>query len=343
MDAYCCTSLDFSLGYVGGRAICRLGTLCEESEFERTAMSLPYFSRFFFHSSKKNFSQETKKEETDEKKILTLVLAVTTATMLAGCGNTVKKDDSGEVVIEETDAAGDETAAGADTPEETSAAETEKEETDATDTVKEEAESAEPEKEPEPADWLEAHGITVTPQGDCTVQFYGYQDDASNPSGDFPAKVNAVISETTEGVDKGFKKVSMRFTIDKSDCTGTGCKWWNSAFDRYTGTSFEFDSSTTYTNPGDHVTKEGFVTIQNGDASYDVSITFDYEAQDLIIYSTITVTCPADYDGTVFQIGYASPELEEQNQQIDYAARLYTIDELPFYGDGYLYFTNSNE
>lgn len=46
MDAYCCTSLDFSLGYVGGGAICRRGTLCEESEFERTAMSLAW-SQFF--------------------------------------------------------------------------------------------------------------------------------------------------------------------------------------------------------------------------------------------------------------------------------------------------------
>lgn len=338
MDAYCYTSLDFSLGYVGGGAICRRGTLCEESEFERTAMSLPYFSRFFFHAS-----QETKRRKKMKKKILTLVLAVTTVTMLAGCGNTVKKDDSGEVVIEETAGAGDATAAETDASEETSAAETEKEETDAADTDKEEAESAEPEEEPEPADWLEAHGITVTPQGDCTVQFYGYQDDASNPSGDFPAKVNAVISETTEGVDEGFKKVSMRFTIDVSDNTGNGYQYWSSAFDRYTGTSFEFDSSMTHVNPGDHVTKEGFVTIQNGDTSYDVSITFDSENQYPISYKTITVTCPVDYDGTVFQIGYASPELIEQNQQIDFAARLYTIDELPAYGDGYLYFTNSNE
>lgn len=250
-----------------------------------------------------------------KKKILTLVLAVTTAAMLAGCRNTVKKDDSGEVVIEETDAAGDATADKTDIPEEA----------------------------PEPADWLEAHGITVTPQGDCTVQLYGYQDDESNPSGDFPAKVNAVISETTEGADEGFKKVNMRFTIDVSDNTGNGDFYWNSAFDRYTGTSFEFDSSMTQTNPGDHVTKEGFVTIQNGDTSYDVSITFDSENQYPILYKTITVTCPVDYDGTVFQIGYSSPELTEQNQQIDYAARLYTIDELPFYGDGYLYFTNSNE
>ncbi len=57
-------------------------------------------------------------------------------------------------------------------------------------------------RETETADWLTAHGITVTPQGDCTVQFYGYQDDVSNPSGDFPAKVSAVISETTEGADR---------------------------------------------------------------------------------------------------------------------------------------------
>lgn len=32
-----------------------------------------------------------------------------------------------------------------------------------------------------------------------------------------------------------------------------------------------------------------------------------------------------------------------KNSAIDYAARLYTIDELPYYGDGYLYFTMTDD
>ncbi len=201
----------------------------------------------------------------------------------------------------------------------------------------------EPGAEPEPVDWLEAHGITITPQGDCQVTVWGGEEDGVTFVSDYDAAVNVTISETEEGADEGFKKVSALFTIDFSNNPGNYVKYWSSSFDRYTGTSFEFDGSVIYTNQGDHVTTKGYTTIQNGDEYYDVSIEFSSENQYPLFYKTITVTCPVDYDGTVFQIGYSSPELDEQNSQIDFSARLYSIDELPFFGDGYLYFTMNNE
>lgn len=60
-------------------------------------------------------------------------------------------------------------------------------------------------------------------------------------------------------------------------------------------------------------------------------------------YRTVTVTCLAVYDGTVFRIGYNTPEMVEQDNKIDYTARLYTLDELSFYGDEYLYFTLTDD
>lgn len=249
------------------------------------------------------------------KKIIGLVLCLCLSGVVIGCGSSVAANNSIESPEESVQP----------TPEPTPES------------------TPEPTPEPEPADWLEEHGIAVSPQGDFQCNLYGYAGDASNPTGDFLADMNVSITETTEGVEDGFKKVSALFVINASNNTGDHCKYWSSAFDRYTGTSFEFDNAGTYTLKGDYAAKEGFVAVQNGDEYYDVSIAFETDNQYPILYKTVTVTCPVDYDGTVFQIGYVSPELDEKNSQIDYAARLYTIDELPYYGDGYLYFTMTND
>ena len=115
---------------------------------------------------------------------------------------------------------------------EDTSSETELEKTETPEEVKE------PEPEPEPSDWLEANGIIISPQGDFQCNMYGYDYDTSEATGDFLADVNVVISETTDGVDEGFKKVVAVFTEDVSNSAGTYMAW-HSAFDRYTGTSFE--------------------------------------------------------------------------------------------------------
>lgn len=259
------------------------------------------------------------------RKVLKFLMTTLALTLLAGCGKQAERVDSENVVLEEE------------------TQETQEEEVVEPEQVEEPVVEPEPEPEPEPIDFLEAHGITITPQGDCKVTFWAGEQDQVTFVDDVEAAVNVTITETTEGADEGFKKVSALFATDFSNCPGDVYRTWTSAFDRYTGISFEFDTSVTYANVGDHVTKEGYVTIQNGDEYYDVSIEVSFDNQYPIEYTTITVICPIDYNGCVFQRGYDSPELIEQNSQIDYSARLYTIDELPYYGDGYLYFTMSNE
>lgn len=192
-------------------------------------------------------------------------------------------------------------------------------------------------------DWIAEHGIVVSPLGDCQVTMGGYDSESGEIKGDFTADVNVTVSESTEGAADGFKKVSALFTIDAADCTGDGILFWCSAFDRYTGTSFEFDNTVNYQLQGEHTTPDGFITIKREDAYYDVAVEFETENEGTLIYKTITVTCPEDYDGTVFQIGKDSLEQMTQNSEIDYAARLYTIEELPYYGDGYCYFTVTAE
>ena len=203
-------------------------------------------------------------------------------------------------------------------------------------------------KEPveEPAkDWFEEQELVITPQGDFTFTAMAY-DDSKNDADTFEVIADAVIIETTDGVEDGYKEIAIVWNMDMSPIVGLGFRGFrfNSlAFDRYTGIAFVFDSSVTTTNLGETSHKEGFVTIVNGDESYDVSVTNESVNNYPYITSTMTVICPVDYDGVVFQIGYDDLELREANQAIDYTARLYTLDELPYFGEGYYYFSYSNK
>ena len=252
------------------------------------------------------------------KKLLTvLITGLFTSQVLAGCGSSTEPDpEEGGVVNVPTDAPDT-----AETPEDA--------------VLPTATPTEEPVPEP-PVDWLQEHDIEITPQGDFTYVTTNHNAEI------FEAVSSAVITETTEGVEEGYKQVICTFVNDFAN-SDAGYRFWSSAFDRYTGTSFEFDSETTYTDFGQSSNKAGFVTIVNGDVSYDVSITFETVNEDPQITKTITVTCPVDYDGVVFQIGYSDEALAEANGAIDYTARLYTIDELPAYGDGYYYFSYSNE
>lgn len=215
------------------------------------------------------------------------------------------------------------------------------------------AEEPEPEPEPEEGpteglsdDWLGSQGLAITPQGDITYTA-GAADMNNNTVGTFEAKAQTAVTETTDGVEPGYKKVIFTYESDVSACRdvpgATGYQVWRSAFDRYTGTSFEFDPSSSYLQVGESSQKEGFVTIVDGDDSYDVSIAFESGNNFPTITGKVTVTCPADYDGVVFQLGLNDSERRKAFSQFDFGARLYTIDELPYFGDGYCYFSYTNE
>ena len=49
-----------------------------------------------------------------------------------------------------------------------------------------------------------------------------------------------------------------------------------------------------------------------------------------VMNRTITITCPTDYDGTVFMVGYSSRALAEQLDFEALASRKIPVDELPF-------------
>ncbi len=275
-----------------------------------------------------------------KKTLIFLLTAAVTASLFAGCGNTAEPVDSSSVVTGEEDAeaadaenaeqeadADEEEAAGTETDasEETPGAEDGEQEAEA-----ETEEEPEEPAEPETVNWLEEHEIAITPQGDCTVNLYSYDSYAEDYVDDYEAGLHVTISETTEGVDEGLKKVVAEITIDLSGQPGTSSLWNIAIFDRYTGTYFRLDSKT----------KEA---VWMGDEYYDVRTERDSVDSYPMFYRTITVTCPADYDGTVVWVGYMSPEQSEKNKNINLEARTYTMDEMPLYVDGYRCFTLTDE
>lgn len=240
--------------------------------------------------------------------------------MLIGCGNTSETNkQEAEKKIEKEIAAETQTEA-----EEQQAVESEEIETE------------------DRVSWFDSHGLVITPQGEFSYTTMSVDIDNIDV-GTFDVPSEVMITETTVGVEDGYKQVMAIFTEDVS--ASEESSYWNyvSAFDRYTGTSFEFDTEAIYTDSGDTVQKKGFVTISNGKESYDVSVRYDAVNDYPYIEDSITVICPIDYDGVVFQIGYCDPARLEEFMEIDLAERLYTIDEFPFYGEGYYYFSYSDK
>lgn len=184
--------------------------------------------------------------------------------------------------------------------------------------------------EPEPVSWFEAHKLSVTKQGKTEI-IIGAGEEGVEPSA---AKDRCEVSiiETVEGCEEGHKKVICTVTSDVSESLNNDNVWiWISAFDRYTGTSFEYD---------------GIADISYGDRTYDVGMVFKGGEGFPLWTDTLTVTCPEDYDGTVFQIGYFDSFLAEENAATDYNGKFITIDETPAFdlnGHEYKYFSYKNE
>lgn len=189
----------------------------------------------------------------------------------------------------------------------------------------------------DPMAWLQQHDIAISPQGSHTFTCWGGDRDW-NAVGDFTAGVQVSVTESTDGVQAGQKTVTATFSLRLDDNPGDTALFWTSAFDRYTGASFEF--------AGDAVQPDlpaGFVRLPVGDGHCDVALSFHDSGDYPALVRTVTVTCPADYDGTVFQLGYSSAELSDAALPFETSGEAYTIDQLPNYGSGYLYFSCSDQ
>ncbi len=209
-----------------------------------------------------------------------------------------------------------------------------------------------PENDPEPVEpvepvqesWFDKHDLTITPQGDFTFETAGVVEEEKKVI-EVGGKVS--IEETTEGCADGYKRVICDIVTDYSCIEQeSGYAQWVSAFDRYTGTTFEFAEAESELADGDSNVSDGAVKIKNGDEVYDISIGFEEENDYPRWHDVVTVICPVEYDGTVFQIGYWDSDLAAKNSEFDYALRTYAINELPAYdtnGHKYYYFSYTDK
>ena len=271
-------------------------------------------------------------------KILSLAVASAMVFSCAACSDSGKKDkdaDEDEIEASEEEEEEEEDEDPTPTPEPT-----------ATPT---------PTPEPTPATFFEEQGLTITPQVEYDLDTEWLYTDNDTQNGPTTVPFTVEIKETTEGCDEGYKMIVAEFGIDYSskyfydygdffayppEGITNHPSSWISAFDRYTGVSFE---------PGDNT-----VLVEYEGKTYDVTCTFDwnivgdYDNGVAADYCTVTVTCPVDYDGTVFYIGHGSGGDSQigEGQEFDFTAKQYTIDELPYYvtnGFPYFFFSANNK
>lgn len=195
-------------------------------------------------------------------------------------------------------------------------------------------------------DWLSQHNITITPQGPFTYMACGYDDATKIETGDFEVSAYAVIDEYTEGVADGYKQVVISYTFDLSANTGNMSKYTTIVLDRYTGTAFVTGAGTNRTDTkGQTIDNSSTMLVTVDEKVYDVTLDTHIENQYPMIYKATIVTCPIDYDGLVFRVGYFNNEISAKAQELDFSDRMYTVNELPIYETEYpaYYFTATDK
>lgn len=190
--------------------------------------------------------------------------------------------------------------------------------------------------------FMQDHGLSITSQGNVALLTTQYAD--GQDAGQIETTVEARITEEVASNHPGYKVVKGVFAYDLSMVEGDNkASMWQSAFDRYTGTSFEFESETL----AEDAHPVGTVTFVSRGKEIDVTMEYSYvsDLEAHVTTVTIQVTCPADYDGVVFQIGYSDTTIIAKNSIINYK-KTHTIDELPGFdtnGHQYYYFSYTNQ
>lgn len=184
-------------------------------------------------------------------------------------------------------------------------------------------------------DWLSAQGQKITNKGSVrsftTAYYYQDMEDESNSHtiGDVDIPTKVTIEETQKDCEDGRKKVILTTKLDFSECDDP-LVWYISAFDRYTGTEFYSPDNKKNTHS---------LTITTEDKTYDIIAKIEGKIDDKFFIRTVTVDCPKDYDGTVFEIGYGSIEMLNEYTNSDITQRIHRIDETPFFPtNGYPYY-----
>ena len=181
--------------------------------------------------------------------------------------------------------------------------------------------------------WVDKEEIAYTSEGTFTLTTSNYND-----TGEVALPASLTLAQWDNPEQPGYKFVQASLSVDVA---GQADGWWiwASAFDKYSGTSFEFNNiGHTLDGEADAPRSvfDGGAIIPGG---VDVLMWNEGAlSADRASYTrTINVCVPSEYDGTVFQVGYASKALTEKDAEMDYAGKFYTVDQTPYYDNGHEY------
>lgn len=245
--------------------------------------------------------------------ILGLTVLAVVGGVLTGCGNekdVTKVDDTQAVVTESTQAAleKDLEPAVPETTEEVTEAPTEE--------VK--------------ADFLAENGLTITPNGSMTIQVAKYGSDELTDL----AVTTSV--ETVASSEDGYSDTTFTVVADKN-LDNSGVSYNISAFDRYTGTSYESELTTALIGGG---SSHNDVCVFDVDGQqYDCSTDVKQNGNTV----TVTVHHPTSYDGVVFLIGKLTATQNNAYSAVDFSKAFTVMDYKDIFVDGQYFFTATDK
>ena len=252
-----------------------------------------------------------------KKLILGLIAVAVVGCALTGCGKkkeVTKVNESQAVVSESTESALDKDLEPAtETPTETEAP---------TEEVK--------------ADFLTENGLTVTPNGSMTIPLAVKDTDDMI---DVPVTTSV---ETVASSEDGYSDTTLKVDIDAKAAAGQYYTCNVSAFDRYTGTSYESKPTSLGTNNGSM--HENVVVVDVDGTKYDCALTADMNMDsNYVQHVTVTVHHPSDYNGVVFIFGGQTATQNTAYNAIDTSKTFTIADYSDVFIDGQYFFTATDK
>lgn len=184
------------------------------------------------------------------------------------------------------------------------------------------------------SDFLTENGLTVTPNGSMTATVAKYDSDDLM---DLPITTSVTTVASSE---EGYSDTTLTVTADISSVASTGWSYNVTAFDRYTGTSYE-GKKDSLVNGG--ITHNDVVVIDVDGTQYDCSL--DASQSDNGNTSTIicTVHHPTAYDGVVFAFGKMTKTMLSAYNAVDFNSTFTVADYSDVYIDGQYFFTATDK
>lgn len=244
-----------------------------------------------------------------KKKMLTGILAVSMlGLVLTGCGDNKEVTKTGESQVEIT------TEKTTEKPAEVTTEAT-------TEAVK--------------ADFLTENGIKITPNGSMTIPLAVMDTD------DMVDAPIATAVKTVASSEEGYSDTIFTVDIDVA-AAGKSISFNVSAFDRYTGTSFESEPESI--GIGNGSTHDEVVVVDVDGKQYDCAFTTDMSMDSNNVQHIVaTIHHPSNYDGVVFSFGGMTATQQTAYFAVDPSKTFTIADYSSVFIDGQYFFTATDK